>query len=114
MRFIKHHKTVSLFFVFLFAASAVALGQNRDNLPAEFREYTNPEEIVTFDRETSFARALDVINEFAQKYRKKVVINRTETAGNIGISVPAMHWMDALKLILRVKELTLVEKQDIL
>jgi len=89
-----------------------AHSQNRDNLPAEYREYTNPEEVVTFDRTTPFARALDVINEFAQKYRGKVVINRTETSGNIGISVPAMHWMDALKLILRVNNLVLVEKQD--
>ena len=112
MRFFNFHKSVPVIFALLFAFSAAALGQNRDDLPAEFREYTNPEEVVTFDRQTPFSRALDVINEFAQKYRGKVVINRTETSGNIGISVPAMHWMDALKLILRVKELTLVEQEE--
>jgi type IV pilus assembly protein PilQ len=77
-----------------------------------FREYTNPDELVTFDRSTDFARALDVINDFAQLNRGKVVIDRTGTTGSIGISVPAMHWMDALQLILNVKGLALVEKQD--
>jgi len=87
--------------------------QNRDNLPREFREYTNPEEVVNFDRTISFDRALDVINDYAQKYRNKIVINRTDVSGPIGISVPKMHWMDALKLILKVKNLALLEQKDI-
>jgi len=106
------YKSIPLIFAFLFILATGVYSQNRDNLPAEYREYTNPEEVVTFDRTTPFARAIDVINQFAQKFRDKLVINRTEVSGNIGISVPAMHWMDALKLILRVKELQLVEKKE--
>lgn len=87
-------------------------GQNRDNLPAEFREYTNPEEIVRFDRTTSFTRAIDVISEFAQQFRGKAIVNQTDTSGEIGISVPPMHWMDALKLILKVNELHLLDKSE--
>ncbi|NGP87988.1 SPOR domain-containing protein [Fodinibius halophilus] len=102
----------SLLFATLFIISSVANAQNRDNLPAEYREYTNPEEVVTFDRSTSFNRALDVINDFAQRYRNKIVIDRAQTEGNIGISVPPMHWMDALKLILKVKNRTLLEQKD--
>ncbi|WP_440998938.1 SPOR domain-containing protein [Fodinibius sp. SL11] len=81
-----------------------------DNLPV--REYTNPEEIVTFDRTTSFSRAIDVINEFSQEFRNKPVLDRTNTEGNIGIAVAPKHWMDALKLILRVKELQLIESRE--
>jgi len=103
---------ISFFFAILFLVISAAHGQNKDQLPAEFREYTNPEEIVTFDRTTPFSRALDVINEFAQEYRGKIVLDRTQTEGNIGISVPAMHWMDALKLILKVKGRTLVEQEE--
>ena len=81
-----------------------------DKLPV--REYTNPEEVVTFDRSISFSRALDVINEFSRKYRQKMIIDRTQTEGSIGISIPSMHWMDALKTILQVKRLQLVEGKD--
>ncbi|WP_212747560.1 SPOR domain-containing protein [Fodinibius saliphilus] len=102
----------SLLFATLLISVSLANAQNRDNLPAEYREYTNPEEVVTFDRSTSFKRALDVINDFAQKFRNKIVIDRAQTEGNIGISVPPMHWMDALKLILKVKNRTLLDKKE--
>ncbi len=98
-------------FVYLlfFASTGFAQTQS-DNLPV--REYTNPEEVVTFDRTTSFARAIDVINDFSQKHRNKAIIDRTDTQGDIGVSISTQHWMDALKLILRVKELQLVENPD--
>jgi type IV pilus assembly protein PilQ len=112
MSFYRYNKVLPFIFAFLFIVCSGANGQNRDNLPAEFREYTNPEEVVTFDRTTPFSRAIDVINEFAQEHRGKAIIDRTETSAEIGISVPAMHWMDALRLILRVKELHLVEQND--
>ncbi len=73
------------------------------------RGYTNPEEIVTFDRTTSFQRALDVVNRFAQEYAGKIIINRSTYEGPIGISIPPMHWKDALELILSKHYLTLVE-----
>lgn len=84
-------------------------GFSQDKLPV--REYTNPEDVVTFDRTTSFTRMLDVINEFAQDSYGKVILDRTNQGGNIGISVPPMHWEDALDLILRVKGLVLIENQ---
>ncbi|MDZ7660294.1 SPOR domain-containing protein [Fodinibius sp.] len=112
MKSFRYQKTILFTLALLFVAIGSVHSQNRDNLPAEFREYTNPEEVVRFDRTTSFARAVDVINEFSQQFRNKAVINRTDVEGEIGISVPPMHWMDALKLILRVKELHLVDKQE--
>ena len=112
MNIYSYQKAILIILALLFTITSTVQSQNRDNLPPEYREYTNPEEVVSFDRTTPFSRALDVINEYAQKFRGKVVLNKTETSGEIGISVPAMHWMDALKLILRVKELVLVEKQE--
>lgn len=112
MKIYRYNKTIPLFLALIFIFASNIYSQNRDNLPAEFREYTNPEEIVRFDRTIQFTRALDVINEFAQKYRGKLIINQTDVTGAIGITVPAMHWMDALKLILRVNKLHLVEKKE--
>ncbi|WP_445666111.1 SPOR domain-containing protein [Fodinibius sp. AD559] len=114
MKLFRYQKTILFALAFLFVAIGSVYSQNRDNLPAEYREYTNPEEVVRFDRTTSFARAVDVINDFSQEFRGKAVINRTDTEGEIGIPVPPMHWMDALKLILRVNELHLVDKQEFL
>jgi type IV pilus assembly protein PilQ len=88
--------------------ATLTLGQNR--LPV--REYTNPDEVVTLDRSMSFSRALDVINQFAQDYAGKIIIDRTETDGNIGISIPPMHWRDALDLMLEAKYLRLIEQRD--
>jgi len=110
MEFYRLRKIIPFFFVFILGVHLSGWAQNQDQLPV--REYTNPDEVVTFDRTTPFSRAIDVINKFAQKYRNKMIIDRTDTEGNIGISVPPMHWMDALKLILNVKKLRLVERKD--
>lgn len=82
----------------------------QERLPV--REYTNPDEMITFDRTTEFQRALDVINDFSQENLGKIVIDRSNTTGEIGISIPAMHWRDALDMILRVKGLQLVEQEE--
>ncbi|MBO6793362.1 MAG: type II and III secretion system protein [Balneolaceae bacterium] len=76
------------------------------------REYTNPDEIVAFDRSTSYTEAIEVINQFYQEYRNKFIIDQTGTTGAIGVALPAMHWQDALEFILRLKNLTLVEADD--
>ncbi len=76
------------------------------------REFTNPDEIVAFDRSTSYVEAIEVLNQFYQEYRNKFIIDQTGTAGQIGVSLPAMHWEDALAFILRLKNLTLLEEQD--
>ena len=76
------------------------------------REYTNPNEIVAFDKSTSYVEAIEVINQFLQEYKNKFIIDQTGTSGNIGVSLPAMHWEDALKYILRLKSLGVRETDD--
>lgn len=76
------------------------------------REYTNPDEIVAFDKSTNYAEAIEVINQFVQEYRNKFIIDQTGTAGTIGINLPAMHWEDALTYILRFKGLGKIENDD--
>lgn len=69
------------------------------------REYTNPDEIIAFDKSTSYEEAMEVINQFLQEYSNKFIIDQTGTTGTIGVNLPAMHWEDALKFILRLKGL---------
>ncbi len=75
------------------------------------REFTNPDEIVAFDRNTSYNEAIEVLNQFYQDYENKFIIDQTRTSGEIGVSLPAMHWEDALSFILRLKNLTLIEEE---
>ncbi|MCG8372735.1 MAG: type II and III secretion system protein [Balneolales bacterium] len=96
-----------LFLIILGAASISVLAQ--DSYP---REYTNPDEIVAFDRGTSYQDAMEVINQFYQDYRGKFIVDQTGQTGAIGTSLPAMHWEDALTLILRLRSLTIVEFDD--
>lgn len=110
MKIFSYHKYLFLLLALTFLFMSKGLAQTADELPV--REYTNPEEVVTFDRTTSFSRALDVINQFSQQYRGKMILDRTGVDGNIGISIPPMHWMDALKMMLNVKQLQLIEQSD--
>ncbi len=73
-----------------------------------FREYTNPDEIVTFDRATSFIEAVEIINQFAQEYDNKFIVDKSGYSGEIGVSLPAMHWKDALTYILQFRSLELI------
>lgn len=76
------------------------------------REYTNPDEIVAFDRSTSYEEAIEVINQFYQEFQNKFIIDQTGTTGAIGVTLPAMHWKDALDFILRLKNLSLIESDE--
>ena len=73
------------------------------------REYTNPDEIVAFDKSTLYVEAIEVINQFYQEYRNKFIIDQSGADGTIDVNLPAMHWEDALTFILRVKNLGLKE-----
>lgn len=73
------------------------------------REYTNPNDIIAFDKTTLYVEAMEVINQFLQESRNKFIIDQSGTTGNIGVNLPAMHWEDALTFILRLKSLGLKE-----
>lgn len=77
-----------------------------------FREYTNPDEIVTFDRSTSYTEAIEIINQFVQEYENKFIVDLSGYSGSIGVSLPPMHWKEALNYILKIQNLQLVEKPD--
>ncbi len=91
----------------LFCISDTSVAQNNP-----FREYTNPDEIVTFDRSTSYPEAIEVINQFVQEYENKFIVDLSGYTGSIGVSLPPMHWKDALNYILRIQNLKLVQEPE--
>jgi len=104
-------KTAFLIILFITGFTQVAYPQSEERPP---REFTNPEEMISFDRRTPFPDAIDVLTNYAQQYENRFIIDRTNTTGPIGVSLPAMHWKDALNYIMRVQKLVVLESEDIL
>ena len=103
-----------LFSIFMVAFAIVAIIPQ--HLSAQiidpFREYTNPDEIVAFNKNTTYNEAIEIINTFAQEYKNKFIIDKSAYSGEIGVNLPAMHWMDALEYILRFQNLELTEYDE--
>lgn len=74
-----------------------------------FREYTNPDEIVAFNKSTTYNEAIEIINTFAQEYENKFIVDNSGYSGQIGVNLPAMHWKDALQYIMRFQNLELTD-----
>jgi len=104
-------KTAFLLTIFLIGFTQIVYSQSEEQPP---REYTNPEEMISFDRRTSFQDAVEVLTNYAQEYENRFIIDRTNSTGPIGVSLPAMHWKDALNYIMRVRKLVVLESDDIL
>lgn len=105
---IQYSKCLILLAAILGVYSTTASAQNE--LP--FREYTNPDEIITFDRSTSFIEAIEIINQFAQEYEEKFIVDQSEYSGDIGVTLPAMHWKEALRYIIQFQNLELVPYEE--
>ncbi|MDR9418956.1 type II secretion system protein GspD [Gracilimonas sp.] len=107
-------KKISLLFIYMFVAVAPLLLQSsvQAQIVDPLNEYTNPDEIVAFDKSTSYAEAIEVIDTFAQEYEDKFIVDNTGYSGTIGVNLPAMHWKDALEYIMRFQDLELTEYED--
>jgi type IV pilus assembly protein PilQ len=76
------------------------------------REYTNPDEVVTFNKSTTYNEAIEIIDTFAQEYENKFIVDNSGYSGAIGVNLPAMHWKDALQYIMRFQNLELKEFEE--
>lgn len=77
-----------------------------------YKQYTNPDEIVTFNKSTTYNEAIEIINTFAQEYQNKFIVDKSAYSGTIGVNLPAMHWKDALEYIMRFNNLELTEYEE--
>src|SRR6056297_1622315 len=104
-------RNISAFLICVFIAiTAIESTMAQDRYP---REFTNPDEMISLDRRTSFTEAIDVLNTFAQEYENRFIIDRTGYTGPIGVTLPAMHWREALDYILRVQDFVAFEEPDV-
>jgi general secretion pathway protein D len=106
----RHMKSLTFLFLTIFLVGALSELNAQDRIP---REYVNPDEVISFDRRTAFPEAIDVLNTFAQQFENRFIIDRTGYGGAIGVSLPAMHWRDALDYILRMQNFVALESDDV-
>jgi len=104
-------KKLLLTAIFVLSVAEIGLSQASDEIP---REYTNPEEMISFDRRTPYVDAIEVLTNYAQKFDDRFIIDQSGESGPIGVSLPPMHWKDALNYILRVKDLVALESDDVI
>ncbi|MDZ7806919.1 MAG: hypothetical protein U5K71_07370 [Gracilimonas sp.] len=94
--------------VLLNAVPQIASAQIVDPL----REYTNPDEVVAFNKSTTYNEAIEIIDTFAQEYENKFIVDNSGYSGAIGVNLPAMHWKDALQYLMRFQDLELNEFEE--
>ena len=73
-------------------------------------EYTNPQELVSFNSDLDLAIALDLLSEYAIQYAQKPIYDPRKRSGAIGIDIRSLAWQKALGLILSRKGLWYIEK----
>jgi type IV pilus assembly protein PilQ len=106
-----YNKT-SLILIFAFLLCFTSISQVNAQIVDPLREYTNPDEIVAFNKSTTYAEAIQIIDTFAQEFENKFIVDNSGYNGAIGVNLPAMHWKDALKYIMRFQNLELKENED--
>ncbi len=77
-----------------------------------FRQYTNPDAVITLSKDMTFAQAVDVLNTFAQRFENRFIYDHSGAKGSIGVSLPPMDWHDALNYLVRLKGLSLEEHKS--
>ncbi|MFN1833900.1 hypothetical protein AB2B38_001455 [Balneola sp. MJW-20] len=107
-----HRTDIIKLTVFLFVLLAGGFTNTMAQIIDPLREYTNPEEIVTFDKNASYEEAIAIINQFAQDFENKFIIDQSGFSGTIGVALPPMQWKDALRYIMRFNDLDLVEREE--
>jgi len=85
----------------------MAKAQGNQELPA--REYYSPDEMISLSKTMTFEEAIDLLNEYAQRYADKFIVDRTNTTDAIGIPISKVHWKEALLYIADVQGLAVVE-----
>ncbi len=75
------------------------------------REYVPSGELVSLSGDLNIPDALDVLSEYAIKYKNKPIYDPTQQKGTIGIDIEGMAWEKALQLMLSRRGLWYTEKE---
>jgi len=104
-------------FGFIFVLVIILLMVNLSNAqtqkPKEYIKATvTQDEIISMAASTPFDQAIRIISDLSKFRLNKIIVDPTKTSDMIGVDINKMHWLDALELILRNKNMWYTEYQD--
>lgn len=99
----------ALLLIFSLVSEQVAFSQTEKRV---LREFVSKDEIASIAQTTPFDKAIAALSDVSKKYLGKLIIDPSKRAIPIGIDIKAMHWQDALELILKINNLWYLEYQD--
>lgn len=85
-----------------------SFAQDTDRV-ADETEFVSPQELVSLSKEMRFDEAIDLLNEYAQRYAGKFIVDRTNTRQPIGIPINQIYWKDVLLYLTDIQGLQVVD-----
>ena len=79
-----------------------------------FKDYTNPDELVTMSESLPFNQAIDLISKVSESITGKRIVSTVEKTEPIGVEIVNMPYDKALLIIVQYANLIFEEKQDLI
>lgn len=79
-----------------------------------FKDYNNPDELVTMSESLPFNQAVDLLSKVSESVTGKRIVSTVEITDPIGVEIVNMPYDKALLIIVQYANLMFEEKQDII
>jgi len=79
-----------------------------------FKDYTNPDELVTMSETLPFNQAVDLLSKVSESITGKRIVSAIEKTDPIGVEIVNMPYDKAMLIIVQFANLIFEEKQDII
>ena len=79
-----------------------------------FKDYTNPDELVTMSESLPFNQAVELLSKVSESITGKRIVSTIEKTDPIGVEIVNMPYDKALLIIVQYANLIFDEKQDII
>ena len=79
-----------------------------------FKDYTNPDELVTMSETLPFNKAVDLLSKVSESITGKRIVSAIEMTDPIGVEIVNMPYDKAMLIIVQYANLIFEEKQDII
>lgn len=100
----------SLLLIFLFIANVFP----QKYVERRFKDYNNPDELVTLSQALPFNEAIALISKVSESTTGKKIVSTYNSTNPIGIEIESMPYDKALFMIVQYNGLTMEEKEDVI
>ena len=79
-----------------------------------FKDYTNPDELVTMSESLPFNQAVELLSKVSESITGKRIVSTVQSVEPIGVEIVNMPYDKAMLIIVQYANLIFEEKQDII